>query len=137
LNCWKASTTDLIFYDPFSAKTDSGLWTAETFSLLFKNLTERKVELYTYSAATAVRVAMLRAGFFVAEGIATGPKAATTVAFNKAEGAGEHPQKPLLLDARWLERWRRSGSRFPPDASPHEKEQITAAIESHPQFNIG
>jgi len=131
---WKAPTPDLIFYDPFSAKTDSELWTAKTFSLLFKNLTERKVELYTYSAATAVRVAMLRAGFFVAEGMATGPKAATTIAFNRAEGAGEHPQQPPLLDARWLERWRRSGSRFPPDVSPHEKEQITAAIESHPQF---
>lgn len=134
---WKAPIPDLIFYDPFSAKTDSELWTAETFSLLFKNLAERKVELYTYSAATAVRVAMLRAGFFVAEGIATGPKAATTIAFNKIEGAGEHPQKPPLLDARWLERWRRSGSRFPPTASHHEKEQITAAIESHPQFNMG
>jgi queuine tRNA-ribosyltransferase len=132
---WKAPTPDLIYFDPFSAKTDSELWTAETFSLLFKNLAERKVELYTYSAATAVRVAMLRAGFFVAEGIATGPKAATTIAFNRAEGAGEHPQKPPLLDARWLERWRRSGSRFPPDASPLEKEQITAAIEFHPQFS--
>jgi queuine tRNA-ribosyltransferase len=133
---WKAPTPDLVFYDPFSAKTDSELWTSETFSLLYKNLTERSVELYTYSAATAVRVAMLRAGFFVAEGIATGPKSATTIAFNRADGAGQHPQRPPLLDARWLERWRRSGSRFPPAASLHEKEQITAAIESHPQFKL-
>jgi len=133
---WQSPQPDLVFYDPFSAKTDSELWTYETFSLLYKNWCDHEVELYTYSAATAVRVAMLRAGFFVAEGMATGPKATTTIAFNKNERAGEHPQKPPLLDARWLERWRRSGSRFPQGALPMEKEQITIAIESHPQFNV-
>ncbi|PKL38767.1 MAG: tRNA guanosine(34) transglycosylase Tgt [Candidatus Riflebacteria bacterium HGW-Riflebacteria-1] len=130
----KSPAPDLIYYDPFSAKTDSALWTSEAFTRLFKSCGGRSVELYTYSAATAVRVAMLRAGFFVAEGMATGPKSATTVAFNQASGAGEHPEKPNLLDERWLERWRRSGSRFPPDISQHEKDQITQVIEQHPQF---
>lgn len=125
---------DLIFYDPFSAKTNSEFWTSETFQQLFKKCLGKATELYTYSAATSVRVAMLRAGFFVAEGMATGPKSATTAAFNCASRAGEHPDKPKLLDSRWLERWRRSGSRFPPDTLPSEKEQITLTIESHPQF---
>ncbi|HAE37943.1 MAG TPA: tRNA guanosine(34) transglycosylase Tgt, partial [Candidatus Riflebacteria bacterium] len=107
---YNSPAPDVIYYDPFSAKTDSALWTSETFTCLFKSCTGKSVELYTYSAATAVRVAMLRAGFFVAEGMATGPKSATTVAFNQASGAGEHPEKPNMLDDRWLERWRRSGS---------------------------
>ena len=45
----------------------------------------KSAELYTYSAATAVRVALLTAGFYVAEGTGTGPKASTTAAFTRAE----------------------------------------------------
>jgi len=132
----KAPLPDLIYYDPFSSKTDSELWTHETFTKIFKFCNDKSFELYTYSAATAVRVAMLRAGFFVGEGMATGPKSATTIAFNRADGAGEHPANPSLLGEQWLQRWRRSGSRFPPDISQPEKDLITRQIETHQQFRI-
>jgi len=69
-----ASIPDLIFYDLFSSKTLSSLWTAEIFSRIFQHCEPKSTELYTYSASTAVRVALLAAGFFVAEGIGTGPK---------------------------------------------------------------
>jgi len=70
-----APAPDLIFYDPFSSKIDTALWTSAVFTRIFAHCQPKPVELYTYSAATAVRVALLTAEFFVAEGVGTGPKA--------------------------------------------------------------
>src|SRR5688572_21956195 len=80
-----AQPPDLIFYDPFSYKTDSALWSTETFTAIIEACATKPVELYTYSAATAVRAALLSAGFFVGEGVGTGPKADTTIAFSRVE----------------------------------------------------
>src|SRR5262249_19559076 len=60
-----AKMPDLIFYDLFSAKTDPALWTAEIFARIFRRCAPKSAELYTYSVSTAVRVALLTAGFFV------------------------------------------------------------------------
>src|SRR5581483_7952077 len=68
-----APLPDLIFYDPFSYKTDAALWTVEIFARIFQRALPKAAELYTYSASTAVRAALLAAGFFVAQGIGTGP----------------------------------------------------------------
>ena len=129
-----ASIPDLIFYDPFSYKTDAALWTAEIFSRMFKRCLPKSAELYTYSASTAVRVALLAAGFFVAEGVGTGPKSDTTIAFTRANGAGDHPLSPRLLGQEWLTRWRRSGAKFPATLSNDEKPHFEKLIESHQQF---
>jgi queuine tRNA-ribosyltransferase len=129
-----ARLPDMIVYDPFSAKTDSRLWTSDTFGMIKSHLGEHSADLYTYSAATAVRVAMLRGGFFVAEGLATGPKNSTTIAFTTRKAAGSHLSAPPLLGIDWLERWRRSGSKFPPDTPHHLQQEIAQTIESHPQF---
>ena len=129
-----SAVPDLIFYDPFSAKTDSALWTQEAFSRVFKHVEAKSVELYTYSGSTAVRVALLSAGFFVAEGVGTGPKADTTLAFTRLKGAGEHPGTPRLLNHEWLARWRRSASKFPAGLLETEKPELEKQIESHPQF---
>jgi queuine tRNA-ribosyltransferase len=125
---------DVIFFDPFSAKTDTGLWTAGVFTRIAAHCSPKSAELYTYSAATAVRVALLTAGFFVAEGTGTGPKAATTAAFTRASGVRHHPQPPRLLDAEWLARWHRSSSKFPSGLTAEEKVLFEKRIESHPQF---
>lgn len=127
-----AATPDLIFYDPFSAKTDTGLWTAEIFARLRRHCVGggKNSALYTYSAATAVRVALLRAGWWVAEGAGTGPKASTTIAF--AEKPAEEGVK--LLGAEWLARWRRSGAKFPADLPEAERAAVERSIEAHPQF---
>lgn len=129
-----AHVPDIIFYDPFSFKTDSELWTAETFTQLFQHCTSKSTELYTYSASTAVRAALLSAGFFVAEGIGTGPKSTTTIAFTHATGADTHPHAPRLLDQHWLARWRRSGVKFPPTLTGDACVQFVSRIENHPQF---
>jgi queuine tRNA-ribosyltransferase len=129
-----ANIPDLIFYDLFSAQTNSMLWTAEIFARMLQHCAPKPVELYTYSAATAVRVALLTAGFFVAEGVGTVPQSATTIAFTRATGAGEHPLSPPLLGQQWLGRWRRSQAKFPPALSKEERSQVEHLIETHPQF---
>ncbi|MPZ78393.1 MAG: tRNA guanosine(34) transglycosylase Tgt [Deltaproteobacteria bacterium] len=129
-----AEIPDVIFYDPFSYKTDAALWTPEIFLRIFKRCLPKSSELYTYSASTAVRVSLLTAGFFVAEGIGTGPKPDTTIAFTRAKGAGDHPQSPRLLGQEWLTRWRRSGSKFPMNLSIEERPHFERLIETHQQF---
>ena len=125
---------DLIFYDPFSAKTDTGLWTLAVFTRLFHHCRPKPAELYTYSAATAVRVALLSSGFHVAEGVGTGPKATTTIAFTHEPGASGHPAAARLLGDEWLARWRRSDSKYPPGLAVNERSAFEQRFEAHPQF---
>jgi queuine tRNA-ribosyltransferase len=129
-----APIPDLIFYDPFSYKTDADLWTAEIFARIFQRALAKAAELYTYSASTAVRAALLAAGFFVAPGAGTGPKSDTTIAFATAQGAREHPASPRLLGPEWLTRWRRSGAKFPPSLSSEAQDGFEKAVENHRQF---
>ncbi|HVO91478.1 MAG TPA: tRNA guanosine(34) transglycosylase Tgt [Terriglobales bacterium] len=132
-----ASVPDLIFYDPFSYKTEPALWTAEVFSRIYRCCTPKPAELYTYSAATAARVALLTAGFFVATGVGTGPKTETTIAFTAAQGLIHHPLAPRPLDQQWLLRWRRSGAKFPAHLTDEEKRECEKLIEGHLQFSAG
>ena len=125
---------DDIYYDPFSAKTDTALWTTEVFSRLHLHCGLKAAALYTYSSATAVRVALLAAGFFVATGVGTGPKADTTLAFTQLAGALDHPSQPQLLGAEWLGRWRRSISKSPAHLTESERAVFEQRIEVHPQF---
>ena len=129
-----AETPDLIYYDPFSYKTDAALWTAAVFARIFNRCLPKSAELYTYSASTAVRVGLLSAGFFVAQGAGSGPKSDTTIAFTRAQGATAHPLRPRLLGQEWLKRWGRSAAKFPAMMSNEEKQYLEKRIEAHPQF---
>jgi queuine tRNA-ribosyltransferase len=129
-----AAPPNLIFYDPFSYKTDARFWTAAVFSLVFAKSSEQGAELYTYSTSTAVRVALLTAGFFVAEGIGTGPKMTTTIAFTRAAGAAKHPLAPTLLGQDWLARWKRSHRKLPAGLAVEQRPVFEKHIENHPQF---
>jgi queuine tRNA-ribosyltransferase len=129
-----ASAPDLIFYDPFSYKTDAALWTQAVFARLFRHCGRKPAELYTYSSSTAVRVALLTAGFFVAEGAGTGPKVDTTIAFTTAQGAAIHPSSPRLLGSEWLARWRRSGAKFPTGLTEAQRSALEQQVDGHRQF---
>jgi queuine tRNA-ribosyltransferase len=129
-----AQMPDLIFYDPFSFKTDARFWTPAIFSRIYGKISPRSAELYTYSASTAVRAALLAAGFFVAEGVGMGPKSTTTLAFTQASGVDTHPLAPALLGQDWLARWRRSHSKLPADLAEEDKPAFEKRIETHPQF---
>jgi len=130
---FQAPPPDIIFFDPFSFKADSSLWTLAAFRELALVCGPRKVELFTYTNSTSVRAAMLAAGFHIARGRGTGPKTETTIGLSPVAAAAEHPHE--MLGAEWLAKWRRSDAQvphgsLPSDTSWHE------AVSGHPQFAI-
>jgi queuine tRNA-ribosyltransferase len=125
---------DVVFYDPFSTKTDSALWVPEVFARVRAHCGANAAELFTYSSATAVRVALLSAGFYVGDGVSTGPRAATTVALTQWNGARAWAEGPKLLGEEWLVRWRRSDAKFPASLAVEARSEFERRIEGHPQF---
>ncbi len=127
----RAPRPDVIFWDPFSSKTDTAMWTLATFRAVFAAL-DRPTELVTYSASTAVRSALLAAGFWLARGVASGPKETTTIAL-------AHPTPALLahhslLGADWLARRARSSAKLGADIAPADAAAVEHAITMHPQW---
>ncbi|TGN17587.1 tRNA guanosine(34) transglycosylase Tgt [Leptospira idonii] len=125
---------DLIFYDPFSFKTDSSLWTHTFFEQLFDRLrnSSRLVRLYTYSASTAVRSSLLHSGFWVGRGLGSGPKSETTVAYSGKPNT--ESELSGLLGKEWLSRWEKSDARYPKNLDPAQRKEWVERILSHPQF---
>ncbi|MCO5143040.1 MAG: tRNA guanosine(34) transglycosylase Tgt [Oligoflexia bacterium] len=127
------NSPDIVFYDPFSSKTNPFFWTVEALTTLFKKLDEKKpFELFTYSASTAVRSSFLAAGFYLAKGVPVAGKEETTVVLNQQ---AIPKWKKGLLDKKWLERWKRSDAKLPySNLSSNDNEAIIRKIERHPQF---
>ena len=114
---------DIVFWDPFSPRANPDLWTVAAFTTLRAQVGPRGT-LFTYAAATAVRAALLLAGFAVGLGVGTGTTRETTTA--------AHDPRDLArpLDDRWLLRLSRSSAPFPADAPAG----AFARIAAHPQF---
>ena len=104
------------------------------FERIFAHCGAKPAELFTYSSATAVRVALLAGGFLVGEGVSTGPRAATTVAMTRLDGVHHGKDAPKLLGADWLARWRRSDAKFPASLPVEARAEFERRIEQHPQF---
>lgn len=123
---------DLIFWDPFSAKVDTAMWSLAVFRALFAKLGEhdRPVELFTYTASTAVRTSLLLAGFHVARGVASGAKKETTIALRP----GAEPLPHALLDAAWLARRERSSAKFAADIPAELHAELEHRLLAHPQW---
>jgi queuine tRNA-ribosyltransferase len=118
-----AGSADVVFWDPFSPRANPELWTVGAFTAL-RRCCRGRATVHTYSGATAVRSALLLAGFAVGVGEATGEhKAATCAAIEL--GDLEQP-----LDRRWLARLGRSTAGFPADAPA----DALARIAALPQF---
>jgi queuine tRNA-ribosyltransferase len=126
-----APLPDIVFFDPFSFKTDSVLWSLDAFRELAHVFSETAVELFTYTYSTSVRAALLAAGFYVARGRGTGPKAETTIGLSPRAAALPHGHE--LLGAEWLGKWRRSEAQAPPGVAA-EDDSWRAAVVEHPQF---
>jgi queuine tRNA-ribosyltransferase len=132
-----APLPDIIFFDPFSFKTDGSLWTLAAFRELANLLSVKAVELFTYSYSTSVRAALLAAGFYVARGRGTGPKAETTIGLTPraavdADGRALLRGRELLGD-EWLAKWRRSDAQAPMGTDPSDASWFEA-VRGHPQF---
>lgn len=100
---------DLVFWDPFSPRANPALWTVRAFTALRARCGPRAT-LFTYSASTSVRAALLLAGFAVGVGVATGDKKETTAA------AVEVVDLERPLSSRFLQRLTRSTAPLPSDA---------------------
>jgi queuine tRNA-ribosyltransferase len=117
---------DVIFWDPFSPRANPTLWTVAAFAAA-RRCARPGCTLFTYSASTAVRVALLLAGWAVGVGEAIGDKAATTAA---ALSIGDLARP---LDRGWLARLGRPDAPLPTDA-PADAAQVVASL---PQFSEG
>jgi queuine tRNA-ribosyltransferase len=117
---------DVVFWDPFSPAANPELWSLAAFRAL-RRVCRAGASVHTYSGATAVRSALLLAGFSVGIGekIAEGKHATVAVL------APHELCQPL--DGRWLERLARSSAPFPSDAPADALERIRAL----PQFTLG
>jgi len=115
---------DIVFWDPFSPRSNPQLWTIAAFSAL-RAVAKPGCTLFTYSASTAVRLAMLLAGWAVGVGDSIGDKAATTVAATSADDLA----RPL--DRSWLARLSRSDVPLPTDAPA----DVVARASAAPQFS--
>ena len=126
-----APRPDVIFYDPFSSKVDTPLWSLATFRALRERLTG-PAELFTYTASTALRTSLLAAGFHVARGVPSGPKEETTIAL--VPGPAAELSAHSLLGPDWLARRVRSTAPFAPDIPPSDHADLERMVASHPQF---
>ena len=123
----------LILYDPWSPKKNPAMWTAPVFAALFRHLEAgRACVLPTYSRSTMLRVALLLAGFWVGAGRASGAKEETTIAANGRELLASP------LEARWLERARRSPAAEPLWCGEYRQAPLSGEtwekLRRHPQF---
>lgn len=125
---------DLVFYDLFSGSTHPEAWTLATFERLLVACEGRAVALFTYTASTAARVAMLGAGFWVAKGRPTDGRPESTIALTAAAVESPCDRRHELLGPRWLERWGRSQARFPGDVVEAERAAFAQRIVDHLQF---
>jgi queuine tRNA-ribosyltransferase len=133
LRKFEAPPPDVVFFDPFSFKTDSALWTLNAFRELARAFKDKHTELYTYTYSTSVRAAMLAAGFYVAKGRATGLKGETTVGLSPRAARAAHGRE--LLGQEWLAKWRRSDAQVP-FGSTEQDDSWRQAVLAHPQFRV-
>lgn len=68
-----ACAFDVVFWDPYSPRTNPALWTEQAFAAA-RRVCRDGATLHTYGAATATRSALLLAGFHVGFGPALGKK---------------------------------------------------------------
>ena len=132
-----APLPDLIYFDPFSAKTNALLWSRECFKIFFEYIKGKPSQLFTYSASTLVRANLLEAGFYVGYGEKTGPKNDTTVAWTVPPTEFKHFSIFRCLGEEWLAKWKKSGSQYPPEMPEQEQLLFYQKIMNHPQFSKG
>ncbi len=93
----KIGPLDAIYHDPFSPKKNPTLWTVDWFSRLLA-LAGPNCILSTYSAATGIRLALLKAGWGVFDRKGFSFKRSSTIARPYTETPPELKNKLLLSD---------------------------------------
>ncbi|MES1205837.1 MAG: MnmC family methyltransferase [Pseudomonadota bacterium] len=125
----ETARADIVFWDPFSPRVNPELWTIAAFRAARARAADAGT-LFTYSASTAVRLALLLAGWTVGVGDAVGDKRATTAA---AVRAGDLARP---LDRPWLARLERPDVPLPPDLPPETRRDLARVAGALPQFAV-
>jgi queuine tRNA-ribosyltransferase len=115
-----SARADIIYWDPFSPRANPTLWTVAAFAAA-RRAAGPRCALFTYSASTATRVALLLSDWAVGVGDSIGEKAHTTAA---AVVPGDLARP---LDRPWLARLSRADAPLPPDAPPDAAARAAAA----------
>lgn len=124
----------LIFFDPYSPKVNQEMWTSSCFRKLrriCRSPEEGGTDLYTYSQATRIRVALLQAGFCVGYGVSTGLKEETT------QASTDYRSLKSPLGKAWFERWRRSHIRYPFDCEVEAQAEVDQCVEDYMSHYCG
>lgn len=121
-----APKPELIYFDFYAPDSAPELWGVEMFTRIRRHVDH--ATLFTYSAATRVRVALLLAGFFAGYGRATSAKLETTVA------STDMLELERPLDARWLARLARSHDRVPHGLVKEEEAEMLAGVKRRQVF---
>jgi queuine tRNA-ribosyltransferase len=113
---------DVVFWDPWSTRSQPQLWNVASFTQLRK-LCGEHASVHTFSGATAVRVALVLAGFAVGVAPSLGPKQKRSTIASTSLADIAQP-----LDHAWIQSLSASG--LPIDAPSDWLAQLRAA----PQF---
>ena len=103
---------EVVFYDFYAPSSCPQLWSVESLTQVRKLGAHRearglRMDLFTYSAATPIRAALVLAGFWVGYGTRTPSKAETTLASTALKSLSQP------LGPEWLEKIERSARPFP------------------------
>jgi hypothetical protein len=119
---------NIIYFDPYSPNVNNDMWTTRCFQKIRRKCREPSeggTTLFTYSRATKIRGALLRAGFHVGYGASTGLKTETTAA------ATDRRLLKSPIGPEWFVRWERSHDRYPFDCLPEEKTLMDEFIQEY------
>jgi len=123
---------EIVFYDAYSPAKCWNMWRLDHWQRMRRACGER-CEIAFHSRATALRVTLLLAGFYVGYGVPVGEKEETTVAATRRDLL----RRPL--DAAWLEMVKRSTSARPFCGANYGQAPISgknyAELSAHPQFS--
>jgi len=120
----EAQRPDIIFWDPFSMKTNPTMWEGKTLELLTRFGFHENVILSTYSSSTRFRGALIGLGWFVGLGVPVSERKETTIA------GGEQAFKEFNispLPGIYLERFKLSHTPFPSDMTSISLQSILSS----------
>ena len=141
LKNWRsAPTPELVFFDPFSSKSNPEMWSHKLFTELRESFETKNKStwMFTYSSSTAIRASLLASGFWIAKGFGTGPKVDTTVSLTQSAAKLNSDYGYEMLDKAWLEKWMRSSAAVPADLTGSPTEELLGfrkRVSLHPQFS--
>lgn len=119
-----AQKPDIIFWDPFSMKTNPSMWEGRTLELLTEYGFHDNVILSTYSSSTRFRGALIGLGWFVGLGVPISGRKETTVAGGRG-AFKDFNISPLPIS--YLERFKISHTPFPGDMTSISLQSILSS----------